>query len=154
MTSAHLYGKIDMNFYRNKVIAISNIRRAIYIMLGLISFGVGVAGTILPVLPGGPFFLFASYCFAKSSPRLERWFKTTSFYKQYVDRYFIKKYMTRWEKIRINIIADFFIILSVILVDILIVRIIMIVLALIKHWYFITQIKTIKPEEIELVTTK
>ena len=130
---------------------ISKIKRSIYIVLGLISFGIGVAGTVLPVLPGGPFFLFASYCFTKSSERLNNWFKTTFFYKQYVDRYFIKRCMTRWEKIRINIIADFFIILSVILVDILIVRIIMIVLALIKHYYFIYKIKTIKPEEIRLI---
>lgn len=136
------------------MITINNIKRAIYITLGLISFGIGVAGTILPVLPGGPFFLFSSYCFAKSSERLEKWFKTTSFYKQYVDRYFIRKYMTRWEKIRINIIADFFIVLSIIFVDILLVRIVMIALALIKHWYFITKIKTIKREEIELVMSK
>ncbi len=130
---------------------ISNVKRSIYIVLGLISFGIGVAGAILPVLPGGPFFLFASYCFTKSSDRLDRWFKGTSFYKQYVDRYFIKRYMTRWEKIRINIIADFFIVLSIILIDILVVRIVMITLALIKHYYFIFKIKTIKPEEINVV---
>jgi len=130
---------------------ISNVKRSIYIVLGLISFGIGVAGAILPVLPGGPFFLFASYCFTKSSDRLDRWFKGTSFYKQYVDRYFIKRYMTRWEKIRINIIADFFIVLSIILIDILVVRIVMITLALIKHYYFIFKIKTIKPEEINMV---
>lgn len=130
---------------------ISNVKRSLYIVLGLISFGIGVAGAILPVLPGGPFFLFASYCFTKSSERLDRWFKGTSFYKQYVDRYFVKRCMTRWEKIRINIIADFFIVLSIILIDILVVRIVMIVLALIKHYYFIYKIKTIKPEEINLV---
>ncbi|MHA6252408.1 YbaN family protein [Oceanobacillus sp. CAU 1775] len=129
----------------------SKVKRSLYIVLGLISFGIGVAGTILPVLPGGPFFLFASYCFTKSSERLDRWFKGTSFYKQYVDRYFIKKYMTKWEKIRINIIADFFIILSIFMVDILFVRIMMITLMLIKHYYFIYKIKTIKPEEIDLV---
>ena len=131
-----------------------NVKRSIYIVLGLISFGIGVAGTILPVLPGGPFFLFASYCFTKSSDRLDKWFKGTSFYKQYVDRYFIKRYMTRWEKIRINLIADFFIIMSVIMIDILIVRIVMITLGLIKHYYFIYKIKTIKPEEIELIVGK
>lgn len=125
-----------------------------FITLGLISFGIGVAGAILPVLPGGPFFLFASYCFAKSSERLTKWFQGTSFYAQYVDRYFIRKSMTRWEKIRINLIADFFIILSIFIVNILIVQIIMIILGLIKHWYFVFKIKTIKPEEIELMTTK
>lgn len=136
------------------MIAISNLRRWVYIILGLISFGLGVAGAILPVLPGGPFFLFASYCFTKSSERLDRWFKSTSFYKQYVDRYFIKRYMTRWEKIRINLIADFFIILSVVMIDILFIRIIMITLGLVKHYYFIYHIKTIKPEEIAFVMDK
>ena len=133
------------------MIAISNVKRSIYIVLGLVSFGIGVAGTILPVLPGGPFFLFASFCFTKSSERLDKWFKGTSFYKQYVDRYFIKRYMTRWEKIRINLIADFFILLSVFMIDILIVRIMMISLGLIKHYYFIYKIRTIKPEEINLI---
>lgn len=133
---------------------VSKVKRTVYIVLGLISFGIGVAGTILPVLPGGPFFLFASFCFTKSSERLERWFQGTSFYKTYVDRYFKKKYMTRGEKIRINVIADFFIILSVIMIDILIVRIIMIALGIIKHYYFIFRIQTIKPEEVKLVTDK
>jgi hypothetical protein len=133
---------------------ISNIKRAFFITLGLISFGIGVAGAILPVLPGGPFFLFTAYCFAKSSDRLTNWFKGTSFYAQYVDRYFIQKSMTRWEKIRVNLIADFFIILSIFIVDILVVQIIMATLGLIKHWYFIFRIKTIKPEEIEVITSK
>jgi hypothetical protein len=59
--------------------------------------------------------------------------------------------MTMWEKIRINLVADFFIVGSVIIVDILIVRIVMIILALIKYYYFIFKIRTIKPEEIELI---
>ncbi len=129
----------------------SKVKRTIYIVLGLISFGIGVAGTVLPVLPGGPFFLFASFCFTKSSERLEKWYKGTSFYKRYVDRYFIKRYMTKWEKIRINLVADFFIVLSVIMIDFLIVKIVMILLALIKHYYFIFKIKTIKPDEIKLI---
>lgn len=129
----------------------SNLRRSMYIIAGLISFGIGVAGTILPVLPGGPFFLFSSYCFTKSSERLERWYKGTSFYKTYVDRYFVKRYMTKWEKIRINLVADFFIILSVFMIDILIVRIILIALCIIKHYYFAAKIKTIKREDIQFV---
>jgi uncharacterized protein len=128
----------------------NKIKRVLYILLGFLSLGIGIAGTILPVLPGGPFFLFASYCFAKSSERLEQWFKRTSFYKRYVDRYFLRKAMTRMEKIRINLIADFFILLSIIFVQILLIRIIMVLLAVIKHYYFMKKIKTIKPDEIDL----
>ncbi|GAA1080383.1 hypothetical protein GCM10009576_099800 [Streptomyces rhizosphaericus] len=57
--------------------------------------------------------------------------------------------MTLKEKIRINIIADSFIILSIIMVDILIVRLFMISLALYKHYYFVKKIKTIRQEEYE-----
>lgn len=54
-----------------------------------------------------------------------------------------KKGMTRREKIRINLIADFFIVISVFYVDILLVKILLVVLALYKHYYFIKKIKTI-----------
>ncbi len=129
--------------------AIKNIKKFIFAVLGLISFGIGVAGVVLPVLPGGPFFLFASYCFLKSSERLEKWFKGTKYYKRYVLRFKENKGMTKKEKIRINLIADFFIILSVIIVDIWFVRLIIIALGIYKHYYFIKKIPTIEPDEVD-----
>lgn len=122
-------------------------------ILGFIFLGLGICGTILPVLPGGPFYLLASFFFAKSSERIENWFKQSRFY-QYVLDFKQSKSMTLKQKIRINLIADFFIIFSIIYVDILIVRIIMIALGLYKHYYFIFKIKTIKPnqEKSEAVT--
>ncbi|GGH71568.1 hypothetical protein GCM10010978_07660 [Compostibacillus humi] len=122
-------------------------KRIFFVILGFISLGFGIAGTVLPVLPGGPFYLFAAYCFTKSSERLDNWFKSTKIYDKYVVGFREKRGMTRKEKIRINIIADFFILFSVFYVDILIVRIILIVLMLYKHYYFIKKIKTIPPEE-------
>lgn len=122
-------------------------------ILGFIFLGLGICGTILPVLPGGPFYLLASFFFAKSSERIENWFKQSRFY-QYVLDFKQSKSMTLKQKIRINLIADFFIIFSIIYVDILTVRIIMIALGLYKHYYFIFKIKTIKPnqEKSEAVT--
>ncbi|WP_042150067.1 YbaN family protein [Paucisalibacillus sp. EB02] len=128
-----------------------NVKSFIFVVLGFISFGIGVAGVVLPVLPGGPFFLFAAFCFGKSSKRVENWFKGTSFYKEYVVRLRENKGMTRKEKIRINLIADAFILFSVIYVDIVLVKVIMIVLCLIKHFYFIKKIKTITPEEAKII---
>lgn len=122
-------------------------KRIFFVILGFISLGFGIAGTVLPVLPGGPFYLFAAYCFTKSSERLDNWFKSTKIYDKYVVGFREKRGMTRKEKIRINIIADFFILFSVFYVDILIVHIILIVLMLYKHYYFIKKIKTIPPEE-------
>lgn len=132
-----------------KVISIKHIKKSMFIVMGLISFSIGVAGTILPVLPGGPFYLFAAFCFAKSSERLDKWFKSTEAYDKYVLAFREKRGMPLKRKIRINVIADFFIILSVIYVDNLIVRIILIAMGIYKHYYFIKKIKTIRPQAID-----
>lgn len=142
--------KSDINSI-GQVISIKNIKRFVFVILGFISFGIGVAGVVLPVLPGGPFFLFAAFCFGKSSERVENWFKSTSFYKEYVVRIRENRGMTVKEKVRINLIADAFILFSIIYVDILFVRIMMIMLGLIKHYYFIKKIPTITPEEAQRV---
>ncbi|WP_100010483.1 YbaN family protein [Lentibacillus sediminis] len=126
-----------------------HIKRILLVIIGLISFGIGVAGTILPVLPGGPFYLIAAFCFTKSSERLDNWFRSTEVYDKYVVGFREKRGMTRKEKIRINLIADFFIVFSLFMVDILFVQIIIAALGLYKHYYFIKKIKTIKPAEQE-----
>lgn len=122
---------------------IKKLKSALFILLGFLSLAVGVLGIILPVLPGFPFLLFAAFCFAKSSKRIENRFKSTPLYKKYVEAILQKKGMTIKEKVRINLIADFFIIMSLIYVDILLVRVLLILLALYKHYYFIKRIKTI-----------
>lgn len=122
---------------------IKKVKSILFFLLGSISLLIGIAGTVLPVLPGGPFYLFAAFCFAKSSKSIENWFKSTSLYEKYVEAFLQKKGMTLKEKIRINLIADFFIIISVFYVDILLVKILLVVLAFYKHYYFIKKIKTI-----------
>lgn len=127
------------------MITIKKVKSILFFLLGSISLLIGIAGTVLPVLPGGPFYLFAAFCFAKSSKKIENWFKSTSLYEKYVVAFLQKKGMPRKEKIRINLIADFFIVISVFYVDILLVQILLIALALYKHYYFIKKIKTIDP---------
>ena len=126
------------------------VKSILFMMLGFIALVFGIAGTVLPVLPGGPFYLLAAYCFAKSSKRMEAWFKNTTIYEKYVLAFLQKKGMTKKEKIRINLTADFFILLSVLYVDILLVRIILIGLALYKHYYFIKKIETIHPASYQV----
>jgi len=124
---------------------IKKIKNILFFLLGFIFLGIGIAGTVLPVLPGGPFYLLATFFFARSSKKIDNWFKNTTIYIKYVEPLLQKKGMTRKEKIRINIIADFFIILSIIYVDILFVKILIVALGLYKHYYFIKKIKTISP---------
>jgi uncharacterized protein len=49
------------------------VRRTAWTGLGLLSVALGGLGIIVPGLPTTVFFIVAASCFAKSSPRLERW---------------------------------------------------------------------------------
>ncbi|QCR31037.1 YbaN family protein [Lysinibacillus sp. SGAir0095] len=125
------------------MITIKKIKSIVLFILGSIFLVIGIIGTVIPLLPGGPFYLLAAFCFAKSSKRIDAWFKSTPVYERYVEAFLQKRGMKRKEKIRINLIADFFIVISIIYVDILLVKILLVLLALYKHYYFIKKIKTI-----------
>jgi len=47
--------------------------RAIYMLLGFACLGLGIAGYIIPLLPGTVFLLLATYFFFKSSERMYNW---------------------------------------------------------------------------------
>lgn len=72
-------------------------KKILYIFIGCISLGLGIIGVILPILPTVPFVLLAAFCFAKSSERLDGWFKNTKLYRENN----IKNGMTKQAKIRI-----------------------------------------------------
>lgn len=54
--------------------------RWLYVALGLVFVGLGYLGAILPGVPTTPFLLIASFFFARSSPRLHRWLRTTPYF--------------------------------------------------------------------------
>lgn len=50
--------------------------RIFWLILGLISLGLGILGIPAPFLPTVPFLLLAAFCFARSSQRLHEWLVT------------------------------------------------------------------------------
>ena len=90
MTSFIKY-KLDVSNYGGIL------RQILYIMIGCISLGLGIIGVILPILPTVPFVLLAAFCFAKSSEKLEDWFKNTKLYRENN----VKSGMTKQAKVRI-----------------------------------------------------
>ena len=58
-------------------------KRLVFLIAGSVSFGLGMLGVFLPVLPTTPFMLLAAFLFARSSPRLDAWIKSTRVWKAY-----------------------------------------------------------------------
>ncbi len=51
-------------------------KRFFWMVCGCITLGLGIAGYILPLLPGTVFLLIAAFCFSRGSERLHNWLIT------------------------------------------------------------------------------
>lgn len=69
------------------------IKKIIFIVVGCICLALGTVGVFLPILPTTPFYLVTLYCFARSSKRLEDWFKGTKLYKKHLESFVEKRGM-------------------------------------------------------------
>ena len=74
--------------------------RVFYIILGCISVVLGTIGIFVPGLPTTPFVLLASWCFYRSSPRLQAWL-LQSFLGKYIREYRDKGGLTLRKRISI-----------------------------------------------------
>lgn len=79
------------------------IKRIIFIVAGCICLALGTVGVFLPILPSTPFYLITLYCFARSSKRLEDWFKGTKLYKKHLESFVEKRGMLVSTKLSILI---------------------------------------------------
>ena len=78
-------------------------KKILYVILGCTGLGLGALGAVFPVLPTVPFLMLAVFCFARSSEKLDRWFKGTKLYKDNLEDYVAGRGMTWKTKIRIMV---------------------------------------------------
>ena len=63
------------------------VRRWVYFAFGAVSVIMGIIGIVVPLWPTTCFLLFAGWCFARSSPRAERWLHENRLFGRYLRDY-------------------------------------------------------------------
>ena len=122
-------------------------KKYFYITLGFLALGIGLIGVILPILPTTPFLLVTSFCFARGSERFHTWFTNSNIYKKHLESFVKERAMTLKQKVVLLSFVNFMLAFPLILVDVLPMRITIIVLIIIKLYYFTFKVRTISPDE-------
>lgn len=78
-------------------------KKYLYLALGLACLGLGAVGSVIPVLPTVPFLMLAAFCFARSSEKLNRWFRNTKLYQDNLADFAAGRGMTKKAKLRIMV---------------------------------------------------
>jgi len=104
--------------------------RGLLIIAGTLFVGLGILGIFLPLLPTTPFLLLAAACYAKSSKRFYHWLLNNKWFGNYVKNYREKKEVPL--KVKLSSISLLWVTIlfsAVFVVDILLFRIILILIA-------------------------
>lgn len=81
---------------------ITLLRKRIYVAIGAVLAGLGLAGIFLPLLPTTPFALLAAYLFARSSQRWYDWLLTHKYLGPYIRAFRERRGLTPTQKLRIG----------------------------------------------------
>ncbi|KAA8445216.1 YbaN family protein [Weissella paramesenteroides] len=82
--------------------------RFIYIILGLITFGIGTLTIWVPGIPTTPFYLLTAFFWGRSSTRLQIWLESNKYYQQYVYKGIYKRQLTKKNRIIIYLVTAAF----------------------------------------------
>jgi len=117
--------------------------KILFLTLGFLSVGLGIIGIILPVLPTTPLLLLGTVMFSKSSDRINEKFTSSRLYKRFLQDFIENKTITRKRKWTLLISVDIILLIVFLSLDNNYLKTILIVLFLVKHWYFAKYIKVL-----------
>ena len=118
--------------------------KTLYLIGGFTTFGIGVIGIILPVLPTTPFLLLTGLLFAKGSDKYKNWFESTKTYNKFLKKLNEDKTMTFKQKWTLMIFTDIMMMISFLIIQSIAVKMVIILLVIIKYYYFGKYIKVVK----------
>jgi hypothetical protein len=121
----------------------------IFLVIGFISLGLGLIGIPFPILPTTPFLLLSAVCFAKSSDKINTWFKNTKIYQHYVGGYMEKKGMENKQKAKILATVTILFAIGMYFTKSFHARIFMGVVLLAHYYFFLVRVKTLKSNDID-----
>lgn len=117
--------------------------RVIYCLIGVAAFVLGTIGAFLPILPTVPFYLLATWCFAKGSERLRLWLNAKPLYQKHMAPFYNKEGLTIKQKVTMMSITTILMLFAFFLMGNVMIAQIILVLAWLFHvFYFIFRIKT------------
>lgn len=118
--------------------------RAVYLVLGFVFLGIGIAGIVLPILPTTPFLLLTAAFFAKSSERFHNWFIQTKLYDKYINQALNKKAMTKETKRNAMLTLGIIFAAGFIFSPVWYAKAVIAVIAAGHLYYFLVKIKTVE----------
>jgi len=103
------------------------IKKSILIIVGLLAVTLGTVGVFVPLLPTTPFLLIASYCFVRSSKKLNNWLMNHRLFGKYLQQYIKYRAVTKLTKIISILTLWITIIISFTLIENIYTRIILVI---------------------------
>ena len=123
-------------------------KRYLLMGLGFVSFGLGMVGVFVPVLPTTPLLLLAAFLFSRSSARMDAWIKSTRVWKSYGQPFRDSSGIARRKKIHIVGVSYLALGASAFLVQKPIVWGVLAAVALFLAWLMLFRIPTVEKDGI------
>ncbi len=123
---------------------ISPVWRAVLLVVGTASLVIGVVGIFLPVLPTTPFLLVTAACYARASTRLYAWLLGQKSLGPIISEWRRSRSFPPGVKTRALVMVIITFAVSIILIDSLVVRVVLLVVAAILLT-FLYRIPTARP---------